>query len=167
MSEWNTGEEHPVDMLMTTPFDEKRGPGSRLKVAIPVRARWFDSLGSGKMIETAGFTVNISPSGLLINVDRLPEIGTMLSIDVDRQENSDAGRKRGGARSQASSLQGIVLWVDEDGESPPAAAIELDFTGGDDAAEQMRYWMDDVYEPQAIKTALELAAAEQIAAAVH
>lgn len=143
-------------MLMT--LNERRGPGNRLDVAMPVKARWFDSASSGKMIESIGVTLNISPSGTLIKMDRLPEIGTLLLISVTHEDEATKNQERG-LKSFKASLKGIVLWAEEQ-DASAIAAIELDFTGGEEASEQMKYWMDQVYEPVAIQTALEKQPAE-------
>lgn len=143
-------------MLMT--LNERRGPGNRLDVVMPVKARWFDSASSGKMIESSGVTLNISPSGTLIKMDRLPEIGTMLLISVTHEDETEKNQERG-LKSFKASLKGIVLWAEEQ-DASAVAAIELDFTGGEEASQQMKYWMDEVYEPVAIQTALEKQPAE-------
>ncbi|MEJ7615669.1 MAG: hypothetical protein WKF30_01540 [Pyrinomonadaceae bacterium] len=138
-------------MLMA--HDERRGPGSRLIVEMPIKARWFDGTLSGKMIESAGVTLNISPSGTLIKMDRLPEIGTMLLISLTREELKAKNQKHG-LESFKAALKGIVLWAEER-DAAVVAAIELDFTGGEEASQQMTYWMDKIYEPLAIQTVLE------------
>lgn len=132
---------------MRIPQEERRGPGSRVNVAIPVRARWFDGELSGQMVEAGGVTVNVGPSGLLVSLERLPEVGTMLLLTVGQQ--AAPPRKRWGKKSAAPvSLKAIALW-EEEREGTLVAALELDFTGSE-ATEQMRYWMDQVYEPAAI-----------------
>lgn len=138
-------------MLMT--LNERRGPGNRLPVEMPIKARWFDGATSGKMIESSGVTLNISPSGTLIKMDRLPEIGTMMLISVTHEESATKSMEPGLEPSKAS-LKGIVLWAEEQ-ETAVIAAIELDFTGGEEASQQMKYWMDQVYEPVAIQTVIE------------
>ncbi|MEJ7709577.1 MAG: hypothetical protein WKF84_06890 [Pyrinomonadaceae bacterium] len=137
-------------MLMA--HDERRGPGNRLAVEMPVKAKWFDSTISGRMIESAGVTLNMSPSGTLIKMDRLPEVGTMLTICVDRHEASEINPERS-PQLITISLKGIVLWVEEQ-DASAIAAIELDFTGSEEASEQLTYWMDKVYEPLVIETVL-------------
>ncbi len=137
-------------MLMA--HDERRGPGNRLAVEMPVKAKWFDGTVSGRMVESAGVTLNISPSGTLIKMDRLPEVGTMVTICVDRIEASETGLERN-PHPLIVSLKGIVLWVEEQNASA-IAAIELDFSGSEEASEQLAYWMDKVYEPLVIETVL-------------
>lgn len=137
-------------MLMA--HDERRGPGNRLAVEMPVNAKWFDSTISGRMIESAGVTLNISPSGTLIKMDRLPEVGTMLTICVARHEASESSPERN-SQPITISLKGIVLWAEEQNAST-IAAIELDFSGSEDASEQLSHWMDKMYEPLVIETLL-------------
>jgi hypothetical protein len=60
--------------------DERRG-GVRYLVHISVRAEWDDEK-SGEHIVVDGETENVGPSGALVHLERLPEVGSRVQLTV-------------------------------------------------------------------------------------
>ena len=59
--------------------EQRSGP--RYLVSIPVRAEWDDEK-SGEHVVVDGETENVGPSGALVHLERLPEVGSRVQLTV-------------------------------------------------------------------------------------
>jgi len=65
---------------MSAQITEQRS-GPRYLVHIPVRAEWDDE-SSGEHVVAEGETENIGPAGALVHLERLPDVGSRVSLIV-------------------------------------------------------------------------------------
>jgi hypothetical protein len=58
--------------------------GPRYVISLPVRAEWDDDA-SGEHIIVDGSTENVGPTGALVHLDQLPDVGSRVQIAVMRE----------------------------------------------------------------------------------
>ena len=66
---------------MSVSLSDERRTGIRYLVHINVRAEWDDEK-SGEHIVVEGETENVGPSGALVHLERLPEVGSRVQLTV-------------------------------------------------------------------------------------
>ena len=112
---------------MSANFIIEQRTGPRYLAQIPVRAEWDDE-GSGEHIVVEGETTNVGPSGTLVHLEKLPDVGSRVQLIVlDAQ----------GLRLEAVAE---VLRIERN-PAQPLAALQLI-----DASEE---WRGLVWEPAA------------------
>ena len=111
---------------MSVNFTEQR-TGPRYLAQIPVRAEWDDE-GSGEHIVSEGETTNVGPTGTLVHLEKLPDVGSRVQLIIlDAQ----------GLRLEAVAE---VLRIERNPAQPLAALLLIDATDE---------WRGLVWEPAA------------------
>ncbi|MCA1635244.1 MAG: hypothetical protein LC802_16525 [Acidobacteria bacterium] len=106
-------------------IEQRTGP--RYLAQIPVRAEWDDE-GSGEHVVSEGETTNVGPSGTLVHLEKLPDVGSRVQLIVlDAQ----------GLRLEAVAE---VLRIERNPIQPLAALLLIDATDE---------WRGLVWEPAA------------------
>ena len=100
---------------MSVNFSAEQRSGPRYVIRIPVRAEWDDE-SSGEHIVVDGETENVGPSGALVHLERLPDVGGRVRLTVP-----DA---------QGTTLEAVaeVLRLERNPVQPLAALFLLDAT---------------------------------------
>jgi hypothetical protein len=111
---------------MSMNFIEQR-TGPRYLAQIPVRAEWDDE-GSGEHVVSEGETTNVGPTGTLVHLEKLPDVGSRVQLFVP-----DA---------QGHTLEAVaeVLRIERNPVQPLAALQLIDAT---------EEWRGLVWEPAA------------------
>ena len=114
-------------MAVDITTEQRSGP--RYVIQIPVRAEWDDEA-SGEHVVVEGETENVGPSGALVHLERLPDVGSRVRLTVP-----DA---------QGTTLEAVaeVLRLERNPVQPLAA---LHLLGETDE------WRGLVWEPAGIK----------------
>jgi hypothetical protein len=99
--------------------------GPRYVAYFPVRAEWDDEAGAHVVAE--GETENVGPTGALVHLQQLPQVGSRVRIDVLEE---DEPRVRVSAEAE-------VLRVERN-PVQPLAALQL--------VEVDKKWQDSIYE---------------------
>jgi len=112
-------------MAVDITTEQRSGP--RYVIQIPVRAEWDDEA-SGEHVVVEGETENVGPSGALVHLERLPDVGSRVRLTVP-----DA---------QGTTLEAVaeVLRLERNPVQPLAALLLLDATDE---------WRGLVWEPAA------------------
>jgi hypothetical protein len=112
---------------MPANFITEQRSGPRYLVHIPVRAEWEDE-GSGEHIVARGETENVGPSGALVHLEKLPEVGSRVQLTV--------------LDAQGTELHTVteVIRLERNPVQPLAALVLID--AGDE-------WRGLVWEPSA------------------
>jgi len=111
---------------MSVNFTEQR-TGPRYLAQIPVRAEWDDE-GSGEHIVSEGETTNVGPTGTLVHLEKLPDVGSRVQLII--------------LDAQGLKLEAIaeVLRIERNPAQPLAALMLIDAT---------EEWRGLVWEPAA------------------
>lgn len=112
---------------MSANFIAEQRSGPRYVIQIPVRAEWDDE-SSGEHVVVEGETENVGPTGALVHLERLPDVGSRVRLTVP-----DA---------QGTTLEAVaeVLRLERNPVQPLAALLLLDAT---------EEWRGLVWEPAA------------------
>lgn len=112
---------------MTHNLASEQRTGPRYLVQLPVRAEWDDEA-SGKHIVSEGATENVGPTGALVHLDQLPDVGSRVQLMVLDEE---------GTRLQVVAE---VLRIERNPAQPLAALYLMD---------AMDEWRGLIWEPSA------------------
>jgi hypothetical protein len=113
---------------MSSSFVTEQRSGPRYLVHIPVRAEWDDDL-SGEHVVVEGETENVGPSGALVHLETLPDVGSRVQLIVPDAQGTELRTVAEVLRLERNPVQ-------------PLAALHLI-----DATEE---WRGLVWEPSAI-----------------
>lgn len=112
---------------MAVTFTPEQRSGPRYVIRIPVRAEWDDE-NSGEHVIVEGETENVGPTGALVHLEKLPDVGGRVRLTVPDAQ---------GTRLEAVAE---VLRLERNPVQPLAALLLLDTTDE---------WRGLVWEPAA------------------
>lgn len=112
-------------MPSSSTTEQRSGP--RYMIQIPIRAEWDDEL-SGTHVVAEGETENVGPTGALVHLPQLPEVGSRVQLIVPD------------AQGLTVSAVAEVLRLERNPAQPLAALLLLDATDE---------WRGLVWEPSA------------------
>ena len=112
-------------MAVDITTEQRSGP--RYVIQIPVRAEWDDEA-SGEHVVVEGETENVGPSGALVHLEKLPQVGSRVQLTV--------------LDAQGTQLSTVteVIRLERNPVQPLAALILIDAT---------EEWRGLVWEPSA------------------